>query len=95
MGRWTLHLSVGLGLLAVLLTCCYAEGTEDQNHNYFFVTTSNLLKFLFCVIADVYIKEMALILLPRFLNLKVYWMNLICAETINQLIGLLPFLNNL
>uniref|UniRef100_A0A3Q3VU73 Integrin beta n=1 Tax=Mola mola TaxID=94237 RepID=A0A3Q3VU73_MOLML len=25
MGRWTLHLSVGLGLLAVLLTCCYAE----------------------------------------------------------------------
>uniref|UniRef100_A0A3Q1B1U9 Integrin beta n=1 Tax=Amphiprion ocellaris TaxID=80972 RepID=A0A3Q1B1U9_AMPOC len=25
MGRWRLHLSVGLGLLAVLLTCCYAE----------------------------------------------------------------------
>ncbi|XP_045924379.1 integrin beta-4 isoform X1 [Micropterus dolomieu] len=25
MGRWTLHLSVGLGLLALLLTCCYAE----------------------------------------------------------------------
>ncbi|XP_042363419.1 integrin beta-4 isoform X2 [Plectropomus leopardus] len=25
MGRWTLHLSVGLGLLAVLLTCHYAE----------------------------------------------------------------------
>lgn len=25
MGRWTLHLSVGLGLLAILLTCCYAE----------------------------------------------------------------------
>ncbi|XP_035516781.1 integrin beta-4 [Morone saxatilis] len=25
MGRWTLHLSVSLGLLAVLLTCCYAE----------------------------------------------------------------------
>ncbi|XP_029977239.1 integrin beta-4 isoform X2 [Sphaeramia orbicularis] len=25
MGRWMLHLSVGLGLLAVLLTCCYAE----------------------------------------------------------------------
>ncbi|XP_037610809.1 integrin beta-4 isoform X2 [Sebastes umbrosus] len=25
MGRWTLYLSVGLGLLAVLLTCCYAE----------------------------------------------------------------------
>ncbi|KAG7506803.1 integrin beta-4 isoform X1 [Solea senegalensis] len=25
MGRWTLHLSVGLGLLAVLLTSCYAE----------------------------------------------------------------------
>ncbi|XP_029312804.1 LOW QUALITY PROTEIN: integrin beta-4 [Cottoperca gobio] len=25
MGRWTLHLSVRLGLLAVLLTCCYAE----------------------------------------------------------------------
>ncbi|XP_026171140.1 integrin beta-4 isoform X2 [Mastacembelus armatus] len=25
MGRWALHLSVGLGLLAVLLTCCYAE----------------------------------------------------------------------
>ncbi|XP_053197981.1 integrin beta-4 [Scomber japonicus] len=27
MGRWTLQLSVGLGLLAVLLTCCYAEMT--------------------------------------------------------------------
>ncbi|XP_069012277.1 integrin beta-4 isoform X1 [Embiotoca jacksoni] len=26
MGRWTLHLSVGVGLLAVLLTCCPAEG---------------------------------------------------------------------
>ncbi|XP_028988991.1 integrin beta-4 isoform X2 [Betta splendens] len=25
MGRWTLHLSVGLGLLTVLLSCCYAE----------------------------------------------------------------------
>ncbi|XP_070707690.1 integrin beta-4 [Pempheris klunzingeri] len=25
MGRWTLHLSAGLGLLALLLTCCYAE----------------------------------------------------------------------
>ncbi|KAM9424577.1 integrin beta-4 isoform 2-T2 [Pholidichthys leucotaenia] len=25
MGRWTLHLSAGLGLLAVLLTCCCAE----------------------------------------------------------------------
>ncbi|XP_059180647.1 integrin beta-4 [Centropristis striata] len=25
MGRWKLHLSVGLGLLAVLLTCCYAK----------------------------------------------------------------------
>ncbi|KAM4624126.1 integrin beta-4 isoform 3-T4 [Polymixia lowei] len=25
MGRWTIHLSVGLGLLAVLLTSCYAE----------------------------------------------------------------------
>uniref|UniRef100_A0A3Q3QPC7 Integrin beta n=1 Tax=Monopterus albus TaxID=43700 RepID=A0A3Q3QPC7_MONAL len=25
MGRWTLHLSVGLGLVAGLLTCCYAE----------------------------------------------------------------------
>ncbi|XP_039991234.1 integrin beta-4 isoform X2 [Xiphias gladius] len=25
MGRWTLHLSVGLGLLAVLLTYCFAE----------------------------------------------------------------------
>ncbi|KAM7382127.1 hypothetical protein PAMA_012816 [Pampus argenteus] len=25
MGRWTLQLSVGFGLLAVLLTCCYAE----------------------------------------------------------------------
>ena len=33
MGRWTLHLSVGLGLLAVLLTCCYAEGEEAQSHN--------------------------------------------------------------
>uniref|UniRef100_A0A3Q3GEB8 Integrin beta n=1 Tax=Labrus bergylta TaxID=56723 RepID=A0A3Q3GEB8_9LABR len=25
MGRWSLHVSVGLGLLALLLTCCYAE----------------------------------------------------------------------
>uniref|UniRef100_A0A3Q1HQ35 Integrin beta n=1 Tax=Anabas testudineus TaxID=64144 RepID=A0A3Q1HQ35_ANATE len=25
MGRWTIHLSVELGLLAALLTCCYAE----------------------------------------------------------------------
>ncbi|XP_071397592.1 integrin beta-4 [Centroberyx affinis] len=29
MGRWTLHLSVGLGLLAVLLTSCYAD---NANH---------------------------------------------------------------
>ncbi|XP_034414562.1 integrin beta-4 isoform X2 [Cyclopterus lumpus] len=28
MGRWTLHLSVGLGLLAVLLTCCDAEANH-------------------------------------------------------------------
>lgn len=34
MGRWTLHLSVGLGLLAVLLTCCYAE------ENYCFASRS-------------------------------------------------------
>ncbi|XP_041672161.1 integrin beta-4 isoform X2 [Cheilinus undulatus] len=26
MGRWSLHLTAGLGLLAILLTCCYAEG---------------------------------------------------------------------
>lgn len=30
MGRWTPLLSVGLGLLAALLTCCYAEG-ENPN----------------------------------------------------------------
>lgn len=30
MGRWTLHLAVGLGLLAVLLSCCYAEGEESE-----------------------------------------------------------------
>ncbi|XP_056152802.1 integrin beta-4 isoform X2 [Lampris incognitus] len=28
MGRWTLHLSAGLGLLAVLLTSCYAENVN-------------------------------------------------------------------
>ncbi|XP_041830234.1 integrin beta-4 isoform X2 [Melanotaenia boesemani] len=26
MGRWTLHLLVGLGIMVALLTCCYAEG---------------------------------------------------------------------
>lgn len=46
MGRWTLHLSVGLGLLAVLLTCCYAEGEEVLSHNEsfcFFVLANCIL----------------------------------------------------
>ncbi|CAJ1081121.1 integrin beta-4 isoform X1 [Xyrichtys novacula] len=34
MGRWTVHLSVGLGLLALLVTCCYAE------ENYCFASRS-------------------------------------------------------
>lgn len=31
MGRWTPRLSAELGLLAVLLTCCCAQG-EEANH---------------------------------------------------------------
>lgn len=41
MGRWTLHLSVGLGLLAVLLTCCCAEGEESELINSFFFNLVN------------------------------------------------------
>lgn len=34
MGRWMSHVSVGLGLLLVLLTYCHAEGEEKSNLIY-------------------------------------------------------------
>lgn len=42
MGRWTLHLSVGIGLLAVLLTCCCAEGEESELLHCLFLAVINV-----------------------------------------------------
>lgn len=47
MGRWMPHLSVGLGLLAALLTCCYAEGeSPDLKKNFCLVFCENVYFFI-------------------------------------------------
>lgn len=77
MGRWTLHLSVGIALVAVLLTCSYAEGEKDQIH----VTSTHLfieniyceiflsavcLKLLRCRLTEPVLSANCLVLICRF-----------------------------